>query len=96
MTEFIYDSYSPALLFSLPILITIIAFIWKRTKLSFLVLFLYASPCSAAIYVFGSALVDGVGPLLGLAFIFTLIVQAPIVLAVGGLCELLRRTARAK
>ena len=96
MAEFVYESYSPLLLFCLPVILTIIGYAWKRAASSYVLIWIFASLCSAVLYVIGSAIVDGVGPLVGLAFVFTLIVQMPISLVVGGLCELVRWAARAK
>jgi hypothetical protein len=96
MAEFVYESYSRLLLLGLPVILTIIGFAWKRATSSYILICIFASLCSAAMYVIGSAIVDGVGPLVGLAFVLTLIVQAPISLVVGGLCQLVRWTARAK
>lgn len=69
---------------------------WKRAKSVYILIWIFASIGSAVIYVIGSVIVEGLGPLVGLAFVFALIVQMPISLAVGGLCELVRWIARGK
>jgi hypothetical protein len=94
--QFVRESYSPALLLALPAILTVIGHAWKRAAPSHVLIWIFASLCSAAIYVIGSAIVDGVGPLVGLAFVLTLIVQMPISLAASGLCALACWMARRK
>jgi hypothetical protein len=96
MVEFVRESYSPALLLSLPAILTVIGYAWKRAKSVYILIWIFASICSAVIYVTGSVIVEGLGPLVGLAFVFALTVQMPVSLAVGGLCELVRWIARGK
>ena len=50
---------------------------------------LVASAVSAGLYVIGSTLIDGLSALVGVAFVFALVAQAPVVLAVGGIFAVL-------
>lgn len=89
MISFVEQSYSPTALFALPLALGSILFLWKAGKWPFLWTWLVASVTSAAAYVTGSTIIDGPSALVGVAFIFALVAQAPVILVIGATISLL-------